>query len=78
MSEKRGDILSDCKAGMVEYCKHVAEVLFQLNEYKQTNLNSILFNKACLDMLQKWHFPGDSKNFKPIKFSRLTFVRSDL
>ena len=79
--QKEGDILyAKCnyKAGMGGCCKHVAAVLFQLNEYKQLNLNSVPFDKTCTEVLQQWHVPAEGKNSEPIKLSKVSFEKSDL
>ena len=74
LCQKEGDILyakCNCKAGMGGCCKHVAAVLFQLNEYKQLNLNSVPFDKTCTEVLQQWHVPAEGKNSEPIKLSKV-------
>jgi hypothetical protein len=68
----------NCKCGAGGCCKHVAATLYQLVEYKQLNLKSVPEEKACTDVLQKWHIPGElAKNCEAVLFSDLTFEKAD-
>ena len=44
-----------CKAGATGKCKHVAALLFQLNEYKLMNKHEIPKQVACTDEPRKWN-----------------------
>jgi hypothetical protein len=66
-----------CKAGAGGCCKHVAATLYQLVDYKELDIVVIPDDKACTDVLQQWHDPGELNNSEAILFSDLTFEKAD-
>ena len=67
-----------CKAGAGGVCKHVAAVLYQLVEYWELCLTCVPHDKACTDVLQTWHVPGEAANDQPVLFSDLRFIKEDI
>lgn len=64
-----------CKAGALGKCKHVAATLYQLNDYKETNVLDIPAAVACTEQPRKW---GLKKGKAPVisgSFSELVFVK---
>lgn len=64
-----------CKAGALGKCKHVAATLYQLNDYKETNVLEIPAAVACTEQPRKW---GVKKGKAPViskSFSELVFVK---
>ena len=69
--------MQSAEAGSGGCCKHVAAVLYQLVDYKESATKSVPDDKTCTDILQQWHVTGEGKNINPIKFTDLTFEKAD-
>ena len=64
-----------CKAD--ECCSHVIAGMYQLVDYKISDLKSVPDDKTCTDVLQQWHAPGQLSNTEPILFENPTFEKAD-
>ena len=67
-----------CKAGAGGLCKHAAAVLYQLVEYRELCPTCVPHDKACTDVLQAWHVPGEAANSQPAMLSNLRFIEEDI
>ena len=67
-----------CRAGAGGLCTHVAAVLYQLVEYREFCLTCVPHDKACTDVLQTWHVPGEAAIDQPVMFSDLRFIKEDI
>lgn len=64
-----------CKAGAMGLCKHVAALLFNLNDYKQSGKNVIEEQLACTEKPREWGIKKSRKALVSKKFDDLTFVK---
>jgi len=51
---------------------------YQLVEYRELCLTCVPHYKACTDVLQTWHVPGEAANDQPVLFSDLRFIKEDI
>ena len=63
-----------CKAGAVGQCKHIAAFLYQINDFKESGLQTIPVKLACTSKARIWGVPSklpmkiQTKSFAELQF----------
>lgn len=65
----------NCKAGAQGRCKHVGATLYQMNDYKDSNMASIPEYIACTEKPRQWGLKKQKQGTTTQSFESLTFVK---
>lgn len=65
----------NCKAGAQGRCKHVGATLYQLNDYKESNMASIPEELACTERPRQWGVKKQKQGTNTQCFDSLVFVK---
>ena len=64
-----------CKAGKCGCYKHVAALLYQINDYVQFEFTEVPDALTCTQLLQQWHVPRTGEADEPVLLEDIKFEK---